>query len=226
MRMRTWIYSFCCIIYMTTAVPHLEAVLNGSNDWQVWNFDVVTGNITEDVKAKVELAFYWGDDGKKLYYNHEQIEIGTKLSEHIDIWGGFREAYSLVTATDDWTNTHQFLVTSNLSWEYKDWKFIDRNRVHYRIYEDNSKSDDWLYRNRLTIKSPYMWTKYNIQPFVADEIFIQEGRGLMRNRAQVGVGMVLLDKVKGSLYYQRQSTKSGDTWKQINTIGVNVLVTF
>lgn len=102
--------------------------------------------------------------------------------------------------------------------------FKDRSRLEYRIKEDDDNS--WRYRNKLSVDLPFKWTKLNIQPYIADEIFYNfDENTLNRNRAYAGFKILFLENLRGEIYYMHQSTKSSE-WKGCNILGTSLKSAF
>jgi len=77
------------------------------------------------------------------------------------------------------------------------------------------------------VKFPLELTRFKIQPYLADEVFLNFGEGVYnRNRLYSGVSFKLSSNIKGGVFYLWQSSKSGGDWKDINVLGVNVKFLF
>lgn len=198
-------------------------------DWQYWNTESVTGNLTENLKAYVEAEFRFGDDASEFYYQHTQLELKYEVNEWLEIAPAFREVFELYTKStteDDWFAEHRPMLNGTIKWKWADWKFSNRARVSYRMF-DIDKDDVFRFRNKLTVKSPWKWTVLEINPWAADEIFLEEDKdGIYRNRLYVGVGLKLMEHLKGDVFYLWQTTEKGDDWIDYNVIGTKLKVVF
>ena len=104
-------------------------------------------------------------------------------------------------------------------------KLSDRNRFEYRIR--SKRNDVWRYRNSLTLKLPFKWTGFKIQPYVAEEIFVDLDKGdLERNRVYNGLEAKLMEHLNLEIYYLWQRTKSAGDWIDINVIGSKLKFVF
>jgi len=123
-----------------------------------------------------------------------------------------------------WNTEYGPHINGTVKAKWNDLVFKDRNRFEYRIKENADNS--WRYRNKLSMDLPFKWTKLNIQPYVADEIFydFNENR-LNRNRAYAGFKILFLENLKGEIYYMYQSTKSSE-WKGCNILGTSLKLVF
>jgi len=93
--------------------------------------------------------------------------------------------------------------------------------LEYRDREN--KKDVWRYRNKFMMKIPLELTKLKLQPYLADEVFINlDKEGYNRNRLYSGVAFNLSKNVKGEIYYLWQSSRSGGGWNEINVLGTQL----
>jgi hypothetical protein len=91
--------------------------------------------------------------------------------------------------------------------------------LEWRDYEN--KEEVWRYRNKTTVKLPLKLTKYNLQPYVAEEFFINLPEdNINQNRLSSGFSFRLAKNVKGSIYYMFKKSKGTDGWTDTNVIGI------
>ncbi|MBU1997933.1 MAG: DUF2490 domain-containing protein, partial [Candidatus Omnitrophica bacterium] len=91
------------------------------------------------------------------------------------------------------------------------------------------KMDFWRYRNKFTLKLPWKFTRFEIQPIVSDEIIIVFGRPstqLNQNRLSAELGFNVFKNLKAEIYYMLQSSKSSDMWKDVNVLGTKLKLVF
>lgn len=97
----------------------------------------------------------------------------------------------------------------------------DRSRLEYRNREN--EKDVWRYRNKVTVKLPVELTALKLQPYVAEELFINlDEEGFNRNRLAGGFYINLSKNIKGDIYYLWQTSKSDRKWDDINVIGTGL----
>lgn len=105
-------------------------------------------------------------------------------------------------------------------------KLGNRVRLEYRDFQ--TKEDRWRFRNRFVVNMPFTLTEFNLQPYVADEIFIYLGESkVTQNRFMAGLSFKLSEGIKTNVYYMyksSQSTSSG--WIDTNVIGTSVVFVF
>jgi hypothetical protein len=200
-----------------------DAFAYDNGDWQYWNTESIEGNINEKWKIKLEEEFRFGDEAGEFYYHHSDLGLSYKCYEWLKLGLNYRQVYE--KKNRDWKQENRPHLNGTVKWALADFKFTDRSRLEYRIRE--GKDDALRYRNKLTIKFPFKWTKFNIQPYLADEVFVDFDQGeLNRNRLYVGTGCKLIKYLKADVFYLWQSSKSSDSWVDYNIVGTKLNIVF
>lgn len=165
----------------------LFGYLNGSGDFQIWNSNRVDYRISRRVMLTGETEFRYGRNGSKLYYKHYQGGIHWTLSPLMTSQIAYRETF--IRSNKKWGKERNPLFDLTLQARSKTgWAISDRNRVQYRIRSKRlGGKKSWVYRNRLEITLPARFTRYRMAPFITDEIFWEESRGISQNRLEGGV---------------------------------------
>ena len=77
------------------------------------------------------------------------------------------------------------------------------------------------------MKSPWKFTKFEIRPYTAYEIFYDSGTSsLNRKRLYHGFTFKVTEKVSADLYYMRQSDDKKDYWNHTNVFGTRFNINF
>ena len=98
------------------------------------------------------------------------------------------------------------------------------NEYNKHIQEQDSS---YRLRNKITLKFPVKFTKWNIQPYLADELFFDFDNGDMnRNRFYAGFIFDIVENLKGDLFYLLQSTESSNSWNDYNVLGSKLKLSF
>ena len=208
-----------------------SAELNADSDFQYWNMEAIEGKINDKWKAYMEAEFRFGDDASKFYYQHTHLEIGYKVNDWLEIAPGYRQVWELFEKSvdepgqEDWFAEARPMINFLLKHKWKGWELRNRNRFEYRIFEID-KEDVFRYRNALLVNSPWKWTQWNINPFIADEIFIQENDDFNRNRFYVGVNVDLMEHLTGRIFYLWQTSEKDNEWIDFNIIGTQLKFKF
>jgi len=212
------------VIFGLVCVLSVKAYAFDDGDFQVWNTDVEEFKINKDSKIALEEEFRWGDNANEFYYHHYDIGFFYNLKKYLNIGGGYRHVYELKGG--EFKLENEPYLTATLLWDLKGFKFDDRNRLEYRHFD--YQSDSWRYRNKITMKLPWKFTKMEIQPYLSDEIFISFGgiSQFNQNRFSSGLATDLTKNIKAEIYYMLQSTKSSEEWVDANVLGTKLKIAF
>lgn len=193
-------------------------------DFQVWNTDVEEMQLKKDLKLVFEEEFRWGDNASEFFYQHYDVGLFYNLNKYWVIAPGYRHILNKNKGEFLVENDPYFSVT--FTNQFVGFKYDDRSRFEYNHFD--YKDDTWRYRNKLTVKSPWKFTKLEIQPFAADEIFIlfDDGQRLSENRATAGLAMNITKNLKGEVYYMFRTVKSGLKWTDMNVLGTKLKLVF
>lgn len=193
-------------------------------DFQYWNTESASVKINDYWKFNIEEEFRFGDNARDFYYQHSDIGLSySGLAEWLDVSANYRAV--LEEKSGDWAWENRPHLNAALKIEWNNMKLSNRSRLEFRIFQE--KEDKLRYRNKTTIKFPVKWTRFKLQPYLADEIFIDfESAEMTRNRVYAGFGGKYSENISGSLYYILQSSKSSGTWKDTNVLGTKIKVSF
>jgi len=101
------------------------------------------------------------------------------------------------------------------------------NGARFEYRDRENKEDLWRYRNKVTVKFPFELTNFELQPYVAEEIFITlNDDNVDRNRFYAGASFNLSKNIKANIFYLWQSSRSDKQCKDINTLGTQLKFTF
>jgi len=192
-------------------------------DFQVWNTDTEEFKINNDTKMVLEQEFRWGGSAKDFYYQHYDLGFFYNLQKYLNVGAGYRHVLS--KSKGKFLLENEPYITATLLWDIAGFKFDDRNRLEYQHFD--YKDDTWRYRNKFTVKLSWKFTKFDIQPYLSDEIFVlfDDSQRLNQNRASAGLGMTLTKNLKAEIYYMLQSSKSVK-WTQTNVLGTKLKLAF
>ena len=101
----------------------------------------------------------------------------------------------------------------------------DRIRLEYRDLE--TKDDVWRFRNKTVFNLPFKLTRFNLQPYIGDEIFINLGENnINQNRFFSGLSFKLSSNIKSSIFYMYKSSKKTGGWSNTNVVGTQIVWLF
>ncbi|MFA5200001.1 MAG: DUF2490 domain-containing protein [Candidatus Omnitrophota bacterium] len=192
-------------------------------DFQIWNTESEEMQLNKDLKLGFEQEFRWGNNASEFYYQHYDLGLTYSFNKNWSVGSGYRHVLN--------KNKGKFLVENepyiNITFasQFAGFKYDTRSRIEYNHFD--YKDDTMTYRNKFTVKAPWKFTKLEIQPYVADEIFIlfDDSQRLNKNRASVGLAMTLTKNFKGEVYYMLQSSKS-QKWTEANVLGTKLKLIF
>ena len=192
-------------------------------DFQYWNTESISWKINEDWKMKVEEEFRFGNDVSNFYYQHSDLGLAYYgIAEWLDIGVNYRLVFA--EKDDDWSYENRPHINTILKFDFNDFNFSTRNRFEYRDKEN--KGSGWRYKNKFTVKLP-KFTQSEIQPYVADEIFVDfDEEGLNRNRLYGGIELKVFDNLKGDIFYLWQSSEADDEWTDYHILGTKLKLSF
>jgi len=201
-----------------------KAYAYDDGDFQIWNTDVEEFKINKNSKVALEEEFRWADNASEFSYQHYDIGYFYNLNKYLNVGGGYRQVYELKKSK--FKEENEPYVTATLFWDFKNFKFDDRSRMEYRHFD--YQSDSWRYRNKLTVKMPWKFTRFEIQPYLSDEILIGLGKikELNQNRFYTGLSFNLPKNIKAEIYYMLLSTKSSGKWPEANVFGTKIKIAF
>ena len=193
--------------------------------FQFWTTDSVSFDIGKDWTAKFEEEFRLGDDGGNLYYQHSDLGFTyTSLAEWIELGLNYRQIFEK-DSRGEWRQENQPHFNITLKTQLFDLDLSNRSRFEYRDRERNK--DLWRYRNKVTVKFPLELTPLKLQPYIADELFVNfDKEDFNKNRFYSGLSLKLSKHIQGEAYYLWQSSESGKEWKDIDVLGIQMKIYF
>ena len=194
-----------------------------NGDLQFWNTESVEKKVNEKLKLKVEEELRLGGDMMELYYLHTDIGVSYNVTEGLDFGLNYRQVSE--KKDGEWKQENRPHGNITFKGKCQGITISDRNRFELRCPED--KEDKWRYRNKFSLMFPWKWTKFDIQPYLADEVFLDfHGERLTRNRLYSGINAELLKYLKTDIFYLWELNKKDKNWTYNNVIGVKASVSF
>lgn len=222
-RMKSKILIVFLILEIFLAALSLRIYAFDDRDFQVWNTDAEELKISKSLKITLEEEFRFGDNANNFYYHHYDLGFVYDLNKYLNLGMGYRHIYEKKSGKFKEENEPYGMAT--LFWGLAGFKFDDRSRLEYRHFQ--YQTDSFRYRNKLTVKFPWKFTKLGIQPFFADEGFWSaNSTGFNQNRFFSGLGMSLTKNLKAEIYYMLQTTKGSGSWIDTNVLGTKLKLDF
>jgi hypothetical protein len=192
-------------------------------DWQFWNNESIEGNIAENWRVKLEEEFRFGDTMGEFYYHHTDGGLIYRLIDWFYIGLNYRQIYE--KKKGEWKRGNRPHMSGIFKWKWQEFKLKNRSMLEYRIREE--KKDIWRYRNKLTFAFPVRYTRLDIDPYLADEIFVDFDEGeIDRNSFYVGLKAKLIKYLKVDIFYLWQTSNKDNDWINYNVVGAKLKVKF
>ena len=187
---------------------------------QYWNSEGIHIKLTTDWAFEIREEFRLEDNGGSLYHYFTETGFLYAFRDYLDFSVNYRHIKN--KKNEDWTTEYRPHINGTIKIKWNDFIIGDRNRIEFRKFEDGNHS--WRWRNKLSIQSPFQWTRLKIQPYVSNEVFIVFDKiEYNQNRVYVGFKLTFFKYFRGDLFYMCQSTKS-TVWKDNHIIGTNLKV--
>lgn len=196
---------------------------NGNGEyWQKFGFDY---DLNKDWKITVREEFRFGRDNGNPYLHNTDIGLIYKsLGDWIDLGFNFKKEYEK-DSSDKFRHENRPNFNIMLKGRIFDFDVGNRTRLEYRDFE--LKEDVWRLRNLTTVNLPFKLTRFNLQPYIADEVFTNLGESdINQNRLSAGFSFKLTKNIKAGIYYLLKSSKTDDGWLQTNVIGTQFVFLF
>lgn len=216
---------FCSFVILTLIFYKVSFAFD-DGDFQFWNTEAVSWKIADDWKLDFQEELYWGDNASNPYYNHLDIGIiYSGLYDWLDL--AFYCRHINEERSGDWKRETRPHLNATVKFDLGDFKASNRGRLEYRDREDADNL--WRYRNKLTLKFPWKFTRLAIQPYLAEEAYYDfDAKRLNKSRFYAGIALKLFGDLSGEIYYFLQRSKSSSTkkWTDINVLGTKLKLSF
>ena len=213
------------VVVIAGMFPGTSCFAIDNGDVQFWSTASATFDVDKDWKGKFEEEFRFGENAGTFYYNHSDLGfIYGGLAEWMDLGFNYRQVFFKDSA-GDWRGENRPHLNVTLKTEVNDFALSSRSRLEFRDRE--IKKDIWVYRHKVTIKLPFELTKLKLQPYIADEVFIDLDKSeYVANRLYSGFSFTSSKRTKSELFYMWKWGKSGGDRTYINVIGAQLKLYF
>ena len=220
----------------------------GSDRPNAWVALSASGFLDTNKTVKVALQEETRFGDRHLNEVHTQGSIAFKVTDWLTFAPRLHQVYSRNDSIEGrgkankngkvdhgWDSELRVGADTTLSYDLHGWKFSDRNRVVYRVYEDDEGF--WRYRNQIGVDAPWKWTEYKIQPYATWEGFLDDGKPAKHVRKNdkfdawwgtVGFKARVTDRLGINLFYRLVDKKdtAKHSWDPTHVIGLYANLTF
>ena len=207
---------------LTAVVCNQVCLASDDGRFESWNQIGACAEINKNWEFEFETELKYGDDASQLYCHN--IDFGfvyTGLADWIDLGLMYKREYE----TDDegrWRPENRPHLNLTLKGSIVGFDVSNRSRFEYRDLD--VEEDFWRYRNMVKVKFPSKFTRFGLQPYLAEEPFIDMRDGKFnKNRLYAGVYCTLTRGIRGALFYLWEASKSGENWEDFNIVGINIV---
>ena len=186
------------------------------DDWQLWLEQKWSVKLTQAVKLIGKTEERYRSDMSDFYSQIASVGLSWKALPWLKLEPHYYYQWTEQSGRD--TNENRVFLNVTPSWSWGRVRVEDRNRIVFRHLNGR---DDWNYRNRSRIAVEVGRGWYEIQPYVADEVFYGARAGEWnRNRFFLGLEKPLTKQLSADCYYMIQSDRTGRDWSEFHVVGV------
>lgn len=160
-------------------------------------------------------------DNEQLFLGYSGVSLGYQINKEWSIRAGYRLARFRIG--DDWRTERRPLVEAYYGRMNNGWRLTSRSRIEFRqpVWREN----DVRLRQEFTATTPYKLTRFEMQPFVENEIFYSTRNNWVEaNWATAGLSFFPVDKTKIKAGYRHNRIRiQGDfITRHTLVIGMNI----
>lgn len=211
-----------CAICLLVVVPSVYPRCAAADVFQFRTGVRIDGRISERwmLMADEEYRNSTGDVGP---YWHTAFGFNfTVFKELFDVGAYYRFSYERREGA--WQKENRPYADAKVQWRVGEWPFYNRLRFEYR--RRDADENMWYLRNRIQVAAPKL-TSIELQPYVADEIFIDmEHATFARNRIYGGLSLKVISHFSVDVHYFWERLKDHAEWDTRHVASLKFMVAF
>jgi hypothetical protein len=218
--------SFPLIVFLICAALTVESsYASQSGNLEYWQVHNVGVKISEDFEVTVGQETRFGKSGSDPFLHNVDMGLVYKgFADWLDVSINFKKEYER-DSSGKFRHENRPHLNITLKDKFLGMPASNRSRIEWRDHEQ--KKDVWRYRNKTTLKLPFELTKYNIQPYFAEEWFVNLGENnVNQNRVFAGFSGKITEKLTASIFYCWKTSKISGGWRDTNVIGTQFKFAF
>ncbi len=209
--MRKNLFAVFFLLFLTVTVAAQTTRPPDRDDNQIWHETVIGLPLTEKLTLNLNGVLRFSGDQKR--FTDDRVGFGFAYKFNKNVSAGTAYLYRFTETTRNRKNyENRVIAYLNLSKAFG--KFDVSNRNQYEYQARNSRSDKWVYRNRLQIERKIKLENVDFKPFASAEVFYDsQAEKFSRIRLIGGVSKKLYKNLTLDAYYMRQqdgTTRPGD----------------
>lgn len=207
---------FLLILHGALLVARTSAAQQ-NQDAQYWNTTNVEGEIIKNLSVVIDEEFRFGYDASQLTYQHTEAGLKYKFTGWFNAMPAYRQIF--YKSGGAWLREYMPNLGATFSAKFRGFGISDRNRFELRLFSNIGRK--WSYRNKLDIRYPIEVKKFELSPFISNEIFILMDDGkFVQNRFYAGFGVRPMEKIRMDFYCLWQTSDIGAPgWYNYNVFG-------
>jgi len=223
----TCFFLLSLLLILAVSSPLAGASPSKDEDFGIWNIYDLEKKINPQWKMKAGEELRYRDHAG-LYYAETHLGVDYKPFKYLAMGAEYQQIRTVrVTKNQDkwyWDEVPRIYLTPQFS--FKGYLLENRNMLEFRVRQDARFT--LRYRNLTTLTAPWKWTRFQFQPYTANEIFLESHRnGMVEDRFFSGFKTHWWGPVYGSIYYLRQSSKNAAAkWTSLNILGTSLKIVF
>jgi hypothetical protein len=196
-----------------------------SGNLEYWQEIGVSHDINEDWVVHAEEEFRAGRHNGNPYLHNVNVGlVYKKVSDWLDIGLDFKKEYEKDSTGKFRQENRPHL---NISFKGKLLNIDAGNRLRLEYRDRESKEDLFRLRHQIKLKFPLKFTRLELQPFVAEEFFINLGENnVSQNRLSAGFSSRAAKNIDIRVYYMLKTSKITGGWEDTNVIGTGLVLRF
>ena len=180
--------------------------------------------VTGDWRFQFDQTSGFTDEARRL--DHQQQDYGftySGLADWLNVGFGVKQTSD--KERDDWDRETRTLLNVTVKSTLFGCSLSNRSRIAYRDFEDDD--DVRRFRHKIAVKSPMTFSPPKIQPYVAEEIFVQlDDEDFNGNRVYGGLYIPPHEQIRLELFCAWHLNEEEDSWHDTNLLGSYIRFAF
>ncbi|NKI27471.1 DUF2490 domain-containing protein [Arenibacter sp. 6A1] len=210
---KTRMFWFAILVLLTLVEGKVNAQNRESGVTELWQELYVYKNFNKKWRGEIlfnnlyssEFGNYdWFLEGKSAF----------KITKWLGVEAIYRQEYYDLNGSK--VVEYRPMIRFSGKIKIRDWRIRNRHRIELRMFEIGETR--LRYRTDLKIKPSFNWTNLNLNPYVLEEIFINQN-GFSRNRVYVGIEGKIC-RFEPAIYMLLQSNIKSNNWDNQPIVGI------
>ena len=220
-------FGIILLLVQGICTPVASATPTENGDFGSWNIYELEKKLNSQWKLKLAQELRYREHNG-LYYEETRVGAEYKMNQYLALGAEYQQICSSRWKKKQnmwyWDSVPRIYATPQ--YVFKGFLLEDRNMLEFRIKQQ--AEDTLRYRNMVGLTAPWKWTRFEFQPYSANEIFIETTRnGMVEDRFYSGFKVHWWGPVYGTIFYLRHSTKNSYAkWTSTNNLGVGLKLSF